>query len=489
MEYPYLKCLEPKRLINPHTHKHILAPCGKCAACLTNKSNQRTLKCKLESNYNKYCYFITLTYAEDYVPNIKLIKHGEEYLGILNSRNLPIRTNVGTITYKLADELYIGKFKTSLSEYLKITSRTTNEKLNILYKPDVQLFMKRLRKQISKDYKNEKIRYYITGEYGPTTYRPHFHILLWFENKTLSENLGKYLSSCWLYGRISSEQALNAASYVASYVNSTCNLPPILTSKYIKQFSLHSQFLGAKAFETEDEILSETHALEFARRRVNLCGTPTDVNSWRSINNSRYPKCRKYATLDSCRSYDLYTLARKAKTAYPNSSNFSELRDNILNDVYNISNLYKSNDNSIQFHSRLACVDYYTNYISAYQLVSEQERKTYSRTLYLDLLTSNKFLKNINYDDNKVSSYINKIHLFYSELEYDYLKRQIQSTDDIIKYTGCIDDINYLYSNIIGSHNVQESPLYAPFRTKSIKYLNDSVKHKKQNDNNNLLKN
>jgi len=44
----------------------------------------------------------------------------------------------------------------------------------ILCKRDVQLWLKRLRKRFA----NKEIRYYLAGEYGPKTRRPHYHVIL-----------------------------------------------------------------------------------------------------------------------------------------------------------------------------------------------------------------------------------------------------------------------------------------------------------------------
>lgn len=55
----------------------------------------------------------------------------------------------------------------------------------LLYYRDAQLFIKRLRKYIDK-YFHEKIRYYIIGEYGTSSLRPHWHLLLFFDSSALA---------------------------------------------------------------------------------------------------------------------------------------------------------------------------------------------------------------------------------------------------------------------------------------------------------------
>jgi len=45
-----------------------------------------------------------------------------------------------------------------------------------LNKEHPRLFFKRLRKQQKKDHQNESFKYVVKGEYGPTTFRPHYHV-------------------------------------------------------------------------------------------------------------------------------------------------------------------------------------------------------------------------------------------------------------------------------------------------------------------------
>lgn len=106
----------------------IVIPCGKCIGCRLEYSRQWANRCMLELQYHDSSYFVTLTYNEEHVPRS-----------------------------------YYGDFDTG--EALPSLS---------LHKRDFQLFMKRLRKRFSDD----KIRFFMCGEYGPETFRPHYHAIL-----------------------------------------------------------------------------------------------------------------------------------------------------------------------------------------------------------------------------------------------------------------------------------------------------------------------
>ena len=89
-------------------------PCGTCLGCKAARATSWAYRCMHEASLYDHNRFITLTYDDDHLPPN----------GWLNLR-------------------------------------------------DVQLWMKRLRKAIP-----TKIRYFLTGEYGSNTGRPHYHALL-----------------------------------------------------------------------------------------------------------------------------------------------------------------------------------------------------------------------------------------------------------------------------------------------------------------------
>ena len=62
-------------LPNPKTGNRtdrLTVPCGKCAACLTNRRNDWAVRLKVEHQNADSAYFITLTYDEQHQPLMKL---------------------------------------------------------------------------------------------------------------------------------------------------------------------------------------------------------------------------------------------------------------------------------------------------------------------------------------------------------------------------------------------------------------------------------
>lgn len=103
-------------------------PCGKCIGCRLDRSKVWADRMLLEFNVSRDTYpaktalFVTLTYDDDHLPRFECSD------GMLRG-NLDVR--------------------------------------------DTQLFLKRLRKFLP-----HKVRYFCAGEYGDTTFRPHYHMIL-----------------------------------------------------------------------------------------------------------------------------------------------------------------------------------------------------------------------------------------------------------------------------------------------------------------------
>lgn len=82
-----------------------------------------------------------------------------------------------------------------------------------LDKRDCQLFIKRLRKR-----QKEKIRYYLVGEYGSNSHRPHYHVIF-FNLAKKDDELYAMLLDTWQLGNVHIGKATPASiNYTCKYV-------------------------------------------------------------------------------------------------------------------------------------------------------------------------------------------------------------------------------------------------------------------------------
>lgn len=141
-------CLHPITIKNPvigtarqtnTSKRYIDVPCGKCANCLRNKSNDWAFRLYEESqNSSSPPYFITLTYDDEHI----------------------IYNDYGWPTFS---------------------------------KEHIQKFFKSLRHKSS-----SKLSYFLCSEYGAKSFRPHYHLLLFNYNGNPD-----FISQYWKYGFVS----------------------------------------------------------------------------------------------------------------------------------------------------------------------------------------------------------------------------------------------------------------------------------------------
>lgn len=134
------KFLKPFEVDKYPADKIIQIPCGQCVGCRIQYSREWANRCMMELQYHDSSYFVTLTYDDAHVPRAKYLTSD---------------ASVSALTGELLSE---PEFQESLT----------------LRKRDFQLFMKRLRKK----FHNQKIRFFMAGEYGSNTLRPHYHAII-----------------------------------------------------------------------------------------------------------------------------------------------------------------------------------------------------------------------------------------------------------------------------------------------------------------------
>lgn len=111
-------------------------PCGKCINCRARSRQEWIFRLRMEYRSCDFGLFVTLTYDDERLP------------------------------------------------------------LDGVSKRDVQLFLKRLRK----NFDSRVLRYYICSEYGDHTYRPHYHGLLFFKGTKQTTDIYDIITNSWQNG-------------------------------------------------------------------------------------------------------------------------------------------------------------------------------------------------------------------------------------------------------------------------------------------------
>ena len=167
-------CLHPITIRNPNwgTAKqtnddmlYIKVPCGRCIACQNNRRSSWVLRNRFENLNSESSIFVTLTYDDENVP------------------------------------------------------LTKNQELTLDYE-DVKKFMKRLRKK----FPDSSLKYFLCGEYGSHTFRPHYHAIIYNlpllnNGKDFVEYYNKILADTWGLGHVTSSVVTDARiGYITKYI-------------------------------------------------------------------------------------------------------------------------------------------------------------------------------------------------------------------------------------------------------------------------------
>lgn len=316
-KYLLSECLHPIKVFNKYTNDVIYSPCGYCYSCLKNKSNRDTaLAMNIASNF-KYCYFVWLSYEDQYLPYMELksvdplddTRSNYFFSSINRSLRIPVPNGKDRI---IEDSPFEFAHSMTSSEYQDIIVKNhgrydflrkcvvyprfedCDNRIPYCNTSDCQKFLKRLRFH-SKNKYNEEIRFYGVSEYGPRTYRPHWHLLLFFNSDELSSVIQQLVSESWSYGRSTCELSRGgSASYVASYVNSNVCLPSLyIQHKEIRARSFHSKGYGNNhVFPTQASIheLDKMSSLLFNGEIIAVNGKAKQIYPSRSYKHTVFPR-------------------------------------------------------------------------------------------------------------------------------------------------------------------------------------------------------
>lgn len=261
------RCQNPRTIVNKYTHESVVVPCGSCPSCLLRRSSIQTNLLTTYSAQFRYAYFVTLTYAPCFLPTLEVsvietctddvadvpcvpdiddLDAGDPNTYLFGFRSVPrtasVRLKTSTVerTFKDPEVKFTYPMKSKdLLSILKKVSHNVPNRIPYICNRDLDLFLKRLRSY----YPDEKLRYYAVSEYGPTSFRPHWHLLLLSNSERFSETICENVPKAWSYGRCDTSLSRGyAALYVASYLNSFVALPDFFTQmpKVVRPKSFHS---------------------------------------------------------------------------------------------------------------------------------------------------------------------------------------------------------------------------------------------------------
>lgn len=342
----FVKCFNPLLLRDPRGYPYQV-PCGKCVACQNNKRSSLSLKLRLEENTSKYCYFLTLTYDDDHLPLFSL---GRDTCATEFIRVYPYSERLRSDSL-ISD--FCSEFYNFDNEFIDKMDYYSDFVLNyerkfgkhcvyghglyaLLYYRDIQLFLKRIRKHFFKYY-GEKIRFYVVGEYGTKSLRPHWHCLLFFNSSKLSqafedcENVGttsrkcycpRFLRPFWKFGILDSKRTNGECyNYVSSYVNQSSNFPKLLVL-LSNQKTYHSKQLGqilplqsfVSAIQKGDFSFFEQQFY------IDAFGVENPYSVWRSYYSRWFPRFTCSGSLSFEQTYRVLTCYETLRDLYHTDS-------------------------------------------------------------------------------------------------------------------------------------------------------------------------
>lgn len=273
--------LKTKPWLNDYIRKGLitLLPCGDCFSCINMDRYKWVKRCLVEKDNWDFCYFITLTYADEY--------------------------------------LHFDK-----------------DGVAILDVKDVQNFIKYLRRYIEP----YKLKYLIAGEYGSQTGRPHYHCII-FTNYKLELKFLKYskhegfisshpLFDCDLINQAWKHKGWTwtahdfdgeSFAYVVSYSNKSSSKKQLNKNKRYRAYLLNQMkenndlSLESKireidvSFKPEFIVMSKKPPIgtTFNDEKIDWNDVPSDVWKWKS------KKINPFTTKEIFTKYDAFLESRR----------------------------------------------------------------------------------------------------------------------------------------------------------------------------------
>lgn len=394
-------CINKSWITNPYTHQRILVDCGKCPACLQAKANKRASKIRNHMRSKYTVFFVTLTYSNDCCPYIDIndlyrFRDKFDYHGcpvdvwrdseVKSSRCIDGRYVYNKVSTKVHLTTYHNILPPSLSVFNSLMPRTVyrdhevyglcDDKTPVIYYPDLQNFIKRLRINLCRFYNyDHKISFYAVSEYGSKNLRPHFHVLIFCPCASFDIIKSAVIKSwpfCDLFRWQSKyrqfEVAVNPSSYVSQYFNKSATLPAFYQQKDFRPSHSHSRSFGfgSDVFSLSNLLQSvERGSVQYDLSVNTPSGGSVSVSVFypKYVISAYFRKIKGYCRLNSGALYDI-SLKPSRLALYARYLGYrgDDLRNNIRI-LYRLQSRFLNNNFSIYDFAF-----YYSRFWSVYSL-------------------------------------------------------------------------------------------------------------------------
>lgn len=317
-------CINKRWIRNAYTHKYHLVKCGHCPACLVEKARHRACRIKNNVYSDQVSLFCTLTYANEFIPYIRVqdLRNKERYLTVFRDASVR-RVRVGSDyvmryrstpdlqeldTFDMGEDFYNHQF-----DFKEL--RNKPDCIGVCYYKDIQNFFKRLDINLKRRYgfKGSYSRF-ACHEYGTRGNRPHFHVVLFCKPMDV-QMFKSAINEAWPFDRGNVRHRKceltkgSVANYVASYVNSFASFHPLLSSHNFRSKCSYSRGFGlAPQSFSLDQILScaTKGSLQWSFETLNQrIPTIVTVSIPKYVINRYFPKFKGYSRLASDQIYDI----------------------------------------------------------------------------------------------------------------------------------------------------------------------------------------
>lgn len=362
-------CLDSRFITNKGISYEV--PCRKCSACQSVRRVHLLRRADKISRMGKFGLFITLTYRYDSLPlafpagngSVALYRGGNSFI-----------TYIPVNHHYTSDDFYRPVRHIVDGRAVKTSSPCQA----VLYKPDLQLFMKRLRRSVDYHFKSlsineKKLYYFAVGEYGPSSLRPHYHVLLWCNNAEVLHYVQQNIFQSWTYCDskllIVEPCDKSTSSYLSGYVCASSSLPFLLQERKFMQFHVGSKKDG---FVLPHEMpLSVSVALSCGKTTfstIDKSGASRDFKLSKEDFISYFPQPTGYNSLSSCDKYSLF-LRYSFRFNREESSAYQDFPQRLVSDSFSYTDylFYRS----VLFYSQqtfilpVICDDHVVSYYEA----------------------------------------------------------------------------------------------------------------------------